>query len=104
MRKGVNGRAAGQAASENPEKYVIVSSTVITTPAPASCYLTATALPLFLSSPCALPSPTPSPPPLSLSLSLSLALSFFLSSTPSRLRSRCSHCALLIPVYCRPKQ
>jgi len=46
-------------------------------PAPASCYLTATALPLFLSSPCALPSPTPSPPPLSLSPSLSLSLFFF---------------------------
>lgn len=30
MREGVNGRAAGHPGSENPEKYVIVSSTVIT--------------------------------------------------------------------------
>lgn len=29
-REGVNGRAAGHPGSENPEKYVIVSSTVIT--------------------------------------------------------------------------
>jgi len=30
VREGVNGRAAGHPRSENPEKYVIVSSTVIT--------------------------------------------------------------------------
>lgn len=120
MRESVNGRAAGHPGSENPEKYVIVSSTVITKNRTnerrnerlnVACWRTCfSAISRFPALPActtlfSLSNGYQSPLPLLLPpVPGSLFFPFFVQLPPPHLCRRCSHCALLIPVYCRPKQ
>lgn len=121
MREGVNGRAAGHPGSENPEKYVIVSSTVITKNRTNErrnerLNVARVGVRAFPPSPASLPLPLVSPfSPSRMDTSLPFRFSspsfpalfffpFFVQLPPPHLCRRCSHCALLIPVYCRPKQ